>query len=86
MLWLLKLQHDHFEAIETRIVAPCRPALPGEISGEIAPLVEGPPGLLRVELPALAAVHCSELGRVLGALQPARAVIIRAMDRLLFGF
>lgn len=84
--WLVDLQHDHFDALQSRIVAPCRPATDGERGGATSPVVAGPFGALRIDVQALAAIDRRRLNPAVGTLRGSRDVLLGALDRVFTGF
>ncbi|MDB5413801.1 MAG: CcdB-like protein [Rubritepida sp.] len=85
--YLLQVQSDHLDALETRVVAPLLlPSAAPLPVGDLHPRFEiaGESFLLATQL--LGAIPRRELGLPVGSLATHRDEIIRALDTLLTGF
>lgn len=85
--YLLQVQNDFLDALETRVVAPLLP--PAAVPVPIRDLhprfeIEGEHFLMATQL--LGAIPRRELGRNVGSLAEHREEITRALDTLLTGF
>ncbi|MDB5376245.1 MAG: CcdB-like protein [Rubritepida sp.] len=85
--YLLQVQSDFLDALETRVVAPLLP--PAAVPLPVRDLhprfeIEGEPFLMATQL--LGAIPRRELGRSVGSLAEHRDEITRALDTLLIGF
>ncbi|TCH97426.1 plasmid maintenance protein CcdB [Roseococcus sp. SYP-B2431] len=85
--YLLQVQSEFLDALETRVVAPLLPpaALPLPVR-DLHPRfeIEGEPFLMATQL--LGAIPRRELGRPVGSLADRQEEITRALDTLLTGF
>jgi toxin CcdB len=85
--YLLQIQNDFLDKLETRVVAPLLPpdAVPGPIR-DLHPRfeIEGQPYLMATQL--LGAIPRRELGPAIGSLAAQQDDITRALDVLITGF
>jgi toxin CcdB len=86
--FLLDVQHDLLEGLDTRVVVPLgrRANLRGKPITRLSPVlaVEGEP--LVMMTPQLAGVAARDLGKPVSSLAAHRAEIIAALDLLISGF